>query len=331
VKLSIITVNYRSWGHLEAALFGLADDFPDDWEIIVVDNESVPADLEEFSAQFPWVSFIANPDNSGFGHGCNIGAAKASGERLLFMNPDVIASSKAIQVLMRIQDTQGIGVIAPKQLSATGASQKVFDDFPSLWNQSKTLKALLRILLPSVFRDPRKEYAELTQCDWVTGSVLMISRADFDTIGGWSEDYWMYVEDADLCRKAHDRGMSVAYTPDVEVVHAHGGSSRLNVEVKAMTKLEVIISKHVYTSIHTRGIERWITHTMIFLLRMPMLVVWALLDLMSLRQVPMLRVRSRMCTGLLRYYVGVMRTGSWLSPRALKNRIAKEHYEKTTE
>jgi GT2 family glycosyltransferase len=330
VKLSIVTVNYRSWDHLSTALLALVDDFPEDWEVIVVDNESVPQDLEKFSVRFPWVTFVANPDNSGFGHGCNIGAACASGDRLLFMNPDVIANADAIQKLMLIQDEHGIGILAPKQLSATGKNQKVFDDFPNLWNQSKTLKALLRILLPSRFRDPRKAYSELTQCDWVTGSVLMISRADFDAIEGWSENYWMYVEDADLCRKAHDCGMRVAYTPDVEVIHAHGGSSRLNVGVKAMTKLEVIISKHVYTRIHTHGIERWLTHIMIFLLRMPMLIVAALLNLVTLGQIPVLRVRSRMCSGLLRYYAGVVRTRSWLSPRALKNRFAREHHEKTT-
>ena len=322
MKLSIVTVNYRSWGHLDAALLALADDFPEDWEMIVVDNESIAEDLQEFSARFPWVTFIANPDNSGFGHGNNIGAAKASGDRLLFMNPDVIAGIEAIQDLMQIQAAQGIGIIAPKQLSATGTSQKVFDDFPSLWNHSKTFKALLRILLPSRFPDPRRDYEQLVECDWVSGSVLMIRRADFDAIGGWSEDYWMYVEDADLCRRAHDCGMSVACTPDVEVIHAHGGSSRLNVEVKAMTKLEVIISKHVYTGIHTRGFERWLAHTMLFLLRMPMLVVWALLDLITLRQVPTLRVRGRMCTGLLRYYAGVIRTGSWLSPRARANKLS---------
>jgi GT2 family glycosyltransferase len=321
VKLSIITVNYRSWTHLEAALDALAADFPGDWEIIVVDNESIPDDLEEFSARFPWVTFIAHPDNSGFGHSCNIGAAKSTGERLLFMNPDVKARSRDIRKLMEIQDEHDIGIIAPKQLSASGKNQKVFDDFPSLWNQSKTIKALLRILLPSRFRDPRREYDELTECDWVTGSVLMIKRVDFDAIGAWNEDYWMYVEDADLCRKAHDCGMSVAYAPDVEVIHAHGGSSRLNVDVKSMTKLEVIISKHVYTRNHMRGFERWLTHTMIIVLRMPALIIGTLLDLVTLYRVPALRVRSRMCLGLLRYYSGVLRSGCWLSPRAKANQL----------
>lgn len=324
MKLSIITVNYRSWGHLEAALTALADNFPDDWEIIVVDNESNPADFDLFAARFPWASFIANPDNSGFGHGCNIGVARASGEQLLFMNPDVIATAEHIQKLMAIKAQHNIGIVAPKQVSAAGKAQKVFDDFPSLLNQSKTLKALLRFVFPSKYLNPRAHYSALTWCDWVTGSVLLIDRADFDAVGGWSEDYWMYVEDVDLCRKAHDCGMSVAYAPEVEVIHAHGGSSRINVDVKSMTKLEVIISKHVYARNHMRGLRRWLMHTLIILLRTPLLVLAALLDLVTLGQVPALRVRSRMLTGLARYYMGVMRTGSWLSPRAMANQAPAE-------
>jgi len=324
VKLSIVTVNYRSWGHLEAALNALANEFPKDWEMIVVDNESNRRDFESFAARFPWVTFIANPRNSGFGYGCNIGVARASGEQLLFMNPDVIAKPDDIRKLIEIKARHTVGIVAPKQVSTAGKPQKVFDDFPSLLNQSKTLKAALRFLLPSRFLDPRAEYEELTFCDWVTGSVLLIDRADFDAIGGWSEDYWMYVEDADLCRRAHYCGMSVAYAPEVQVIHAHGGSSRLNVDVKSMSKLEVIISKHVYTRHHTHGPKRWLTHALIILLRAPALLLAALLDLLTLRQVPVLRVRSRMLVGLLRYYAGVIRTGSWLSPRALANQLPAE-------
>jgi GT2 family glycosyltransferase len=324
MKLSIVTVNYKSWGHLEAALSALQDDFPQDWEIIVVDNESSPAEFDAFAARFPWATFIANPDNSGFGCGCNIGVEKASGEQLLFMNPDVIATPTEIQKLMQIKERHDIGIVAPKQVSAAGKAQKVFDDFPSLLNQSKTLKALLRFLMPWKFRDPRADYSELTYCDWVTGSVLLIDHEDFDAIGGWSEDYWMYVEDADLCRKAHDCGLSVAYAPEVQVIHAHGGSSRLNVAVKSMTKLEVIISKHVYTQHHTRGMTRIATHKLIIFLRVPMLLVAGALDLLTLRQIPTLRVRSRMLVGLTHYYSGVARTGSWLSPRALANQSSAE-------
>ncbi|MGB5512800.1 MAG: glycosyltransferase family 2 protein [Woeseiaceae bacterium] len=324
MKLSIVTVNYHSWSHLEAALVALQKDFPDDWEVIAVDNESKQESLSEFSARFPWVKFIGNPVNSGFGAGCNIGVKAATGEQLLFMNPDVIASCQSIQALIDIKAKHNIGIVAPQQVSKHGKPQKVFDDFPSVLNQSKTLKALLRVLLPSRFPDPRADHEAITYCDWVTGSALLIDRADFDAVGGWAEDYWMYVEDADLCRKAHDKGLTVAYVPEVEVIHAHGGSSRINIDVKSMTKLEVIISKHVYTARHTAGLERWLTHTLIILLRLPMLIVASILDLFTLRRVPVLRVRNRMLAGLLKYYSGVIRTGSWLSPRAIANQALSE-------
>ena len=158
MKLSIITVNYRSWDHLEAALSALQADFPPDWEIIVVDNESDSAALEEFSTRYPWVTFVANSDNSGFGFGCNLGVAKATGTQLLFMNPDVVASQASLRQLMRVKENHDdIAILAPRQVSGTGKPQKVFDDFPSLLNQSKTLKSLLLILLPSGFPNQRAE------------------------------------------------------------------------------------------------------------------------------------------------------------------------------
>lgn len=324
MKLSIVIVNYRAWGHLQSALNGLQPDFPDDWELIVVDNESEPAPFNEFAGKYAWVNFVANESNSGFGFGCNIGVAHSTGEYLLFMNPDVIASCGHIRSLLRImQDHPDIAVLSPKQVNSDGQAQKVFDDFPRLSNQSKLLKALLR-LLPSHRPNPRAEHKALTYCDWVTGSFLLLSRRDFDAIGGWSEDYWMYVEDADLCRRAQDQGLRVAYTPDVEVIHAHGGSSRLNVAVKAMTKLEVIISKHVYTEHHFRGVERLAMHGLIALFRLPLLGIAALADLLTMGKIPTLNVRRKIFGNLIEYYRTALRSGIWLSPRAIANQSAAE-------
>jgi len=320
VKLSIIIVNYRSWGHLQTALDALQADFPADWEVIVVDNESQAEPLHEFQASFPWVTFVANAHNSGFGFGCNLGASRTSGAALLFMNPDVVASCDDIGSLMREKAAYpDVALISPKQVDHSGRPQKVFDDFPGLLNQSKILKALLRNLCPSRFMDPHADYDSLTYCDWITGSCLLVSREHFDAIGGWSEDYWMYAEDVDLCRRGQQLGLRAAYTPNVQVIHAHGGSSRLNVDIKAMTKLEVIISKHVYANNHFRGARRLTMHLLIGSLKLPLLTVMAIADLITLRQIAALRVRSKMLVGLFSYYAGVLRSGTWLSPRAVEN------------
>jgi hypothetical protein len=321
VKLSIVIVNYRSWGYLQTALDMLQPGIPKDWEIIVVDNESQPEPFNEYKERYPWVTFIANARNSGFGFGCNLGAAQASGVDLLFMNPDVIASSKNIRALMRVKEQHpDVALIAPRQVDRNGRPQKVCDDFPELMNQSKILKALLRIRRRSQYRTRHADQSSLTYCDWITGSCLLVSRENFDAIGGWSEDYWMYSEDVDICRRADDMGLRVACAPKVQVVHAHGGSSRINVEIKTMTKLEVIISKHVYAHKHFWGAQRRMMHILIAGLRLPLLTIAALLDLLTLRLVPTLRVRGKMLIGLIRYYAGVSKTGSWLSPRALANR-----------
>ncbi|MFQ5609861.1 MAG: glycosyltransferase, partial [Woeseiaceae bacterium] len=203
--------------------------------------------------------------------------------------------------------------------STTGQVQKVFDDWPGVMNQSKLLKALQRRLFPASTLDPRADHTELTYCDWVTGSVMLMDRTDFDSIGGWCEDYWMYVEDADLCRTAFDDGMRIAYAPQVEVVHAHGGSSRLNVDVKALTKSEVIISKHVYVHRHMKGLQRIAAHLMIMVTRIPPLFLYWLLDLVTLGRLPPLRVRSKILGQLATYYAGRLTSGSWLSPRATEN------------
>jgi GT2 family glycosyltransferase len=320
VKLSIIIVNYKAWGHVESALDVIHTGFPGDWEIIIVDNESEPVAFQEFQSRYAWVNLIAIPDNIGFGFGCRVGAAEARGDQLLFMNPDVVATVDEIRaLLLEKSEHPDVAVLSPKQVGTDGQPQKVFDDFPSLHNQSKTMKALVRLIVPSRSPDPHAEHTELTYCDWVTGSFLLIDKADYDAIGGWSPDFWMYAEDADLCRRAQNAGLRVAYTPKVQVIHAHGGSSRINVQVKSMTKLEVIISKHVYTWKHTRGLERWLTHCLIASLRLPSLVIAGLLDLISLRQIPTLRVRSRMLRGLLGYYGGVLKSGTWVSPRAQAN------------
>jgi len=320
MNLSIIIVNYRSWAYLQKALEALQPGFPSDWEIIVVDNESQSDPFREFQQRFPWVTFIAHAHNSGFGFGCNLGAAKATGSNLLFMNPDVIANSKNIRSLLRVKEAHpDVALISPKQVNEFGRPQKVFDDFPDPLNQSKILKALIRLFRPSRRDDLPAGNATLTYCDWITGSCLLVSRKDFDAIGSWSEDYWMYVEDADLCRRANYMGMLVAYASNVQVVHAHGGSSKINVDVRAMTKLEVIISKHVYAQKHFWGKQRTLMHILIAVLRLPSLMIAAALDLLTLRQVPALRVRGKMLTGLLKYYAGVRKSGNWLSPRAIEN------------
>jgi hypothetical protein len=325
VILSIIIVNYRSWGHLQTALDALLPGFPfDEWEIIVVDNESDPELFDEFKSRFPEISFIANPINSGYAFGTNLGAAQATGEQLIFMNPDVVVDCGDIVALMAEKKRLGgVALLTPRQVDSEGKTQKLFDVFPDLFNHFSIVKGLLRLLKPEKYPDPRANIKTVIYPDWVGGAFLLISRKDFDTIDGWSEDYWLYAEDTDLCRRARDKGLRAACTPAVTIVHTHGGSSRHSESVTALSKLEVVISKNVFAQKHSKGLRRFLNHFFIALLNLPELSLAALLNIVTLRSVRALRVRGHVFSELAPYYLNALKTGVWLSPWAIANKAIK--------
>jgi GT2 family glycosyltransferase len=322
VDLSIIIVNYRSWGHLQTAFDALLPEFPfGEWQIIVVDNESDADSFNEFKSKFGSITFIANPINSGFAFGANLGAAQAQGKQLIFMNPDVIVDRGDIVALMDEKRRLGdVALLTPRQVDSKGRTQKLYDAFPDLLNHFRTVKGVLRLLNPGRHPNPRADIKTVIYPDWVGGSFLLVSRNDFDAIGGWSEDYWLYAEDTDLCRRARDLGLRAACTPAVTIVHTHGGSSRHSESVTALSKLEVVISKHVFTQRHSKGLRRYLNHLIIALLNLPALSLAALLNVVTLRSIRALRLRGTIFSELAPYYLNALKTGVWQSPRALANR-----------
>ncbi len=322
MDLSIIIVNYRSWGHLQTAFDALLPGFPfDEWEIIVVDNESDPDLFDEFRSKFDKITFIANPINSGFAFGANLGAAEARGEQLIFMNPDVIVDRSDVLALKDEKRRLGdVALLTPRQVDSKGRTQKLYDVFPDLLSHFRTVKGLLRLLRPEKYPNPRADIKTVIYPDWVCGSFLLISRNDFDVIGGWSEDYWLYAEDTDLCRRARDHGLRSACTPEVTIVHTHGGSSRHSESVTALSKLEVVISKNVVAQRNSKGLRRFFNHLVIALLNLPVLLLAALLNVVTLKSIRTLRLRGYIFSELVPYYWNALNTGVWLSPRALENK-----------
>ena len=320
MELSIVTVNFRCWDHLRAALDGLlpAAQLNDgNWEIIVVDNASGGNELEQFRKRYEGVRFLENAGNLGFASGNNLGARHAAGEYLLFMNPDVVVDPTQVGTLLRDKKAHpDIALLTAPQLDRRGRLQKSFDQFPDLLTYFRSVRSLMRKLLPGTNPDPRRRRGEIIHCDWISGSLLMLSREDFERLGGWSEDFWMYAEDIDLCRRAADLGMVRALTPSAQFTHLHGGASRRDPEVTLVTKSEVMISAHVYIHHHFNGIHRIANYGIVGLRNLGPLVAGGLANILTLGRLPGLSLRSRLLGIMLRHYARVVATGTWLSQRA---------------
>ena len=75
---------------------------------------------------------------------------------------------------------------------------------------------------------------------------MLIRKNEFNELGGWDDRFWMYYEDMDLSKRAADKGWLRVMYNELVCTHSHGGSSRINPEVKAITKTEVILSAIKY-------------------------------------------------------------------------------------
>lgn len=315
--LSIITVNYRGWSVLErlaSALFEVdRNRLP--YEFIVVDNHSDDGHADGFRARHPELTLIDAPANGGFSYGCNIGARAAQGELLLFLNPDTVPTTSAlVQLVSWYQDhVHSIGLLSCRQSEKRGVSPLMF---PRLATILGPLRAFYRATHSTLLEQQRCNQHGVAHPEWISGSVVLISRGWFDRVGGWDQQFWMYSEDVDLSKRVHDLGGEIAVLCDTYIRHDHGGTTRSTIALQALTKTEVVTSKHVYIQKHFTGGDRILAHTMLATATILTRVVLAILTL-PLVLVSRLRVHPLLSGKILGYYAGVLRRGSWVSPRAV--------------
>jgi GT2 family glycosyltransferase len=232
VDLSIIIINWNSCAFLRDCLDSImhnAPSFP--YEVIVIDNASFDGSAEMVQNEFPQVRHIQSKENLGFSLGNNSAALKAKGRDLLFLNPDTKVLGNALSLMKECLDSApDAGIVGCHILNYDGSIQtSAVQAFPTILNQ--TLDAdLLRTWFPrsrlwgtAALFENRKTPAVV---DTVSGACLMISRALFDRIGGFSTDYFMYSEDIDICHKAFLAGSKAYYLPTASIVHFNGQSTK---------------------------------------------------------------------------------------------------------
>ena len=260
-EISIIIVNYKGWKYLKNCLKSLVDikKYSFTFEIIVVDNCSNDGYLSKFKSDFKRVNFYKNTGNNGFANACNLGALKAKGKYLLFLNPDTIANAKALEKMLKTaQKNPEIGALSCLQVNQKGQIHDYKKIFLSLGTLFGFLRIFYRIINKAKLKKQFSDSNKIVYPDWISGSVVFISRIWFDKVAGWNDDYWMYYEDVDLCKRLSDKGAKIAVLREAQIKHYHGGSSRINYSVKALTKSEVIKSRHVYIHKYFNGKKRFL-------------------------------------------------------------------------
>lgn len=258
-SLSIVIVSYRCWERLAACLKSIERQSLSYLEVIVVDNHSNDGREVDFMQSFPAVKYIGQKINGGFAQACNRGAMEATGDWLLFLNPDTILEPNTLPILLNKAAAEpSWKLIAIKQLDEKGKDTYPFGMFLKWWNVWPPMRSLERLIKGSSYSKNAMSEAAVSFPDWLSGSFVLIRNVDFITLGKWDERFWMYCEDMDFSKKAFDLGWKRVMYNEIKCVHSHGGSSRINAKVKAITKSAVIISTFKYIQKHLRAPGKWI-------------------------------------------------------------------------
>ncbi len=226
-----IIVNYHAYDDLDRCLTAL-EQFEPAVDVVVVDHDSQAASIQAIRDRHPRTRIVETADNKGFGAGMNRGARETDAERLLLMNPDAMVEGPIVGALNAIlRDQPDVAIVGPLVREADGSIQASARRFPGvstvLGGRSTWLTRVLpgnplsaqNLLTGPDVRDPKP-------VDWVSGACMLVRREAFDAVGGFDEGFFLYWEDADLCRRLRDAGWRTVYQPSAAVRHVTGRSSR---------------------------------------------------------------------------------------------------------
>lgn len=229
---SVVLVSYNAGSVLREALQSLADDLAGcEWEAVVVDNASSDDSRAVAAGCSPRVRVLANQANVGFARGVNQGVAATSAPLVLIMNPDCRLVAGAFgEMKQELEREAATAIVAPRILNADGTVQGNARGDPDMLTGIFGRTALLRRLLPGLAVSRRNVVDDADgsarTVDWVSGACMLARRDPLAEVGGFDERYFLYWEDADLCRRLRARGYIVRYAPAATAVHQGGHSSR---------------------------------------------------------------------------------------------------------
>lgn len=236
----IVIVNYKTANlvtHCLESLLGQKDAL-NGGKVIIIDNDSNDRSVDQLQAFInlkswkSWVEILPMPRNGGFAYGCNAGIKRVLSinqavHYVMLLNPDTLVREGAIASLVDFMDANNHVGIAGSQLeNSEGTIENSAHRFPS--PISELLEGARLGLLSRLFS--RHEITppfngNLHQCDWVSGSSMMIRRQVFEQIGLLDEIFFLYFEEVDFFFRSAKAGWQTWYVPIAKVMHIEGAST----------------------------------------------------------------------------------------------------------
>lgn len=226
MRVGAVTVNYNAGEHLVRCVRSLKADRID--EIVVVDNGSDDDSLAKLESEHPDVRVIHMP-NPGLGAATNAGVATLDVDAVFILNPDTEVRPGTVDKLKAVLEADGeVAIVGPRVDNPDGSRYPSVRRFPSFLDGAG--HAIFGMLAPGNRWTRRYRMDDMGDIharyvDWVSGSAMFTRKSAFESVGGFDEGYFMYMEDTDLCWRLHKAGWKIYYQPDAVIMHVQGVST----------------------------------------------------------------------------------------------------------
>ncbi len=230
IDVSIIFVNYKTSHLLRDVINSIKEKSSSfTYEIIIVDNscdDDERAKLQEFKDV---ATIIDAKDNLGFGRANNLGVASSRGRYVYFLNTDTLLMNNAIYELVSFLDKNpDVGIVGSNLYKKDGSPNNSCVPFELDLKGERVMNSLWTSLVHKAIRrkiDFNYKDHPVEIRGYVCGASLMMRREDFDSLGGFDKDIFMYAEETLLCyRLIHELGKKIYNVPSSKIIHFEGES-----------------------------------------------------------------------------------------------------------
>ncbi|MCX6745076.1 MAG: glycosyltransferase family 2 protein, partial [Candidatus Parcubacteria bacterium] len=224
MQLSVIIVNWNVKDLLRKnlqSIFKFTQGL--EFEVFVVDNASKDGSVQMVIQEFPQVNLIASNENLGFAKGNNLALEQATGKYVLFMNPDMELKENSFNVLVDwMESNTKIDLGTCQLIYPDGSRQNNIKNNPGLCDQLLILLKLHHLIQPKCLKEYLAkdfDYTKEQEVKQIMGAFILVKNEVIKNLGGWDEDYYLWWEDLDLCKRAQDKGYQIWYAPITKVIH----------------------------------------------------------------------------------------------------------------
>mgnify|MGYP002622620664 CR=1 FL=1 len=217
--ISIIIINYRQKNFLLDCIRSIQDKFKYPYELIVINN-SPENELKELDR----VAKVVENSNKGYSQANNLGVKHANGEYLLFLNADTLIRNDFIGEAINILKKKDAGAVGLKMYNEDGSFQLSF------WKENTIANEKVNKKWEEHFKKRDKgftdkienDYSDIVEVDWVSGAAMMMRKNVFEEIEGFDEKFFLFYEDADMCKRLTDKGYKIYFYPGSDIIHYKG-------------------------------------------------------------------------------------------------------------